>query len=245
MSDVLPIRSDWTHKKPQPPKICVALASHDMCHASFMWAMANLAGYSVANLPPEGEFGVTMVKGTYVHNARQQLLEMALKRGVTHVLWIDTDMKFPRDSLLRLLERDLPVVGINYCHRGLPYEFVAIKHVGLGADQKSEKLITAKHSTGVEEVEALGFGMVLMRTDILTCLPSLDVTPWFGFDFIGGRKQVGEDVRFCKFLTDAGHKIYVDHDLSKEIVHIGEAEYDCGMAEMLSNSETVRTLAAL
>lgn len=242
---VTPIRHDWRLKEPEAPRVCCALPCHDMVHASFMWSMANLTGYSVANLPPTGEFGVTVVKGTYVHCARQQLLEMAIKRGVTHVLWIDTDMKFPRESLMRLLERDVPVVGINYCHRGLPYEFVAIKKVGLGAGEVSQKLITGPKSTGIEEVEALGFGMVLMRTDILSCLPSLDEKPWFGFDFIGGRKQIGEDVRFCKFLTDAGHKIFVDHDLSKDCAHIGEAEYTCDMAFALSTPESAAKLAAL
>ena len=243
---VTPIRADWKMKEPEPPRICVAMPTHDHCHAVFMYSVAQLSAYTVANMPPApAEFGLTMVKGTYVHNARQQLLEMALKRNVTHILWLDTDMKFPKDSCMRLLAHNVPVVGINYCHRGLPYEFVAIKKVGLELGQASEKLQTKRDSTGLEECEALGFGMVLMRTDILSCLPSLDEKPWFGFDFIGGRKQVGEDVRFCKFLTDAGHKLYVDHDLSRECAHIGEAEYTVEMAEMLSSKETTARLAAL
>lgn len=222
--NVIPLRRPRiTH-----PKVNVAIPTHDQCPATFMFSMANLAAYSVSQLPPSpAEYGTTMVKGTYVHNARQKLLKLALDKDRTHILWLDSDMAFPRDALMRLLAHDVDVVGINYSHRGVPFEFVAVKKVGWGKDENAVKLVTAPGSTGLEEVEALGFGLVLMRLDaIRPCLPDLATTPWFGFDWITGEKQVGEDVRFCKFLTDGGLKLYVDHDLSKECAHIGQYEYE-------------------
>lgn len=237
----LHVRPRITH-----PKVNVAIPTHESCPASFMYAAMNLAAYSVSQFPPApAEFGTTMVKGTYVHQARQKLLKQALESDRTHILWLDSDMMFPRDALMRLLAHNVDVVGINYCHRGLPFEFVAIKKIGWGENEEAVKLITAPDSKGLETVEAIGFGLVLMRLDaIRACLPDLKTTPWFGFDWVTGEKQVGEDVRFCKYLTDGGLKIHVDHELSNECKHVGQYEYECRTAFDVAEAERQMALAA-
>lgn len=241
--NVLPLR-----KRPpiRHPRVNIAIPTHDMCPAGFMYSLASMYGWSVSQFPPSpAEIGITMRMGTYVHNARQGLLKQAFAKDCTHILWCDADMKFPRDALMRLLAHDVDVVGINYSHRGVPFEFVAVKRVGWGPDESAEKLVTAPDSTGLEEVEALGFGLVLMRLDaIKPCLPDLATTPWFGFDWITGEKQVGEDIRFCKFLTDGGLKLYVDHDLSNECAHIGQYDYETQTAYGVAEIERQQAVVA-
>lgn len=239
MTEVTPLRTPVRF-----PRVHTLIPCHDMVHASFSISLANLSAYTVASLPPApSEYGNTMVKGTYVHRARQQLLQMAFLKNATHVLWLDADMVFPKESILRLLKHDKDVVGINYSHRGVPYEFVAIKKVAWDGG-KPEKVITAPNSTGLEECEALGFGLVLMRMDALkAALPDPNVTPWFWYDKLDNGEQVGEDVRFCKFLTDAGLKIYVDHDLSKECAHQGMYDYECDTAFGVAQMEARKAAA--
>lgn len=222
-----------------PAKISIAMPTHDMVPARFMYDLASLVMYSVAAMPEDVQFGINMVPGTYVHSARQQLLEQLLADGVTHILWLDTDMEFPRESLVRLLQHGEKIVGINYAQRGVPTDFVAIKRMALDENDKSERLVTDDDSTGLEEVDAIGFGMVLMRVDALRDLPSLDDTPWFWFDWLPGRRQMGEDVYFCKMLRELGQTIYVDHDLSKECGHIGQFTYRCQHAVELRTLEEV------
>lgn len=208
-------------------KIAVAMPSHDSVPFYFAYDLASLASYTVAALPEDTQFGLTGVSGTYVHSARQELLESLLADGVDYVLWVDSDMRFPKDALVRLLMHREPIVGINYAKRTVPTSFVGIKRVGWGADEASERLVTDENSTGLEEVEALGFGLLLMRTDALRGLPQ-DGHPWFWFEWMPEkRQQVGEDVYFCRLLRESGQKILVDHDLSKECSHIGQFEYRC------------------
>ena len=227
-------------------KLSVGLASHDMVPFKFAYDLMCLTMHTISNLDENTEFGVVKVQGTYVHSARQQLLQAALHKGSTHLLWIDTDMAFPKDAALKLLAHGKPFVGINYCNRGLPYEFVGIKRVSWDPGGVTEKLITAKDSKGLEECEALGFGMFLMDLDVVrSFLPDLDEKPWFWFDWISGRRQVGEDVRFCKMITDAGHKIFCDHDLSRDCAHIGLHEHECVTAEVMMRPEVVEAMAAL
>lgn len=215
--------------EPSDIKICIAMASHEMCMATFTSDGMNLAAYTAFNLPDGMHFGTNLITGTYVHSAREKILRQLLKVGVTHILWLDTDMRFPMDSLIRLLKHRKPVVGINYAKREVDTTFVAFKTVAWEPGQESVHLVTGAESTGLEQVEAIGFGMVLMRTAYLKNLPQNE--PWFWFEKTP-KGQMGEDIYFCRHLKRLGVPIYVDHDLSKECKHTGYIEYDCAMAEM-------------
>lgn len=211
------------------PKISIALVSHDQVPIMFAYDLANLCAYTAAGLPDGCEFGINLVSGTYVHAGREQMLKGdgirpgLLEQGVTHILWIDTDMRFPKNALSRLWAHDKDVVGINYSTRGSPSNYVAIKTAG-NDDVIGCKLETTPDSTGLEEVDAIGFGLVLMKAKALNDMPMDE--PWFWFDFMRKRRQmVGEDVYFCNMLRRTGVKIYVDHDLSKVCGHCGSYEY--------------------
>jgi hypothetical protein len=201
------------------PKIAIALVSHDNVPVRFAYDLANMVMVTSAYMPEGTALGVQLISGTYVHSARQEMLESLIGEGVTHILWVDTDMTFPPDSLIRLLEHNVPVVGINYSQRGLPPDYVAIKKVGL----PGEKLATLPESTGLEEVDAMGMGLMLTRIDGLRNLPA---KPWFAHEWLEDKKQwLGEDVYFCGKLREAGVKLLVDHDLSKECGHLGQFDY--------------------
>lgn len=209
-------------------RITVGIPTHDSHPAHFTYDAMQLGIFSIAALPEDTVFGVNMVSGTYIHDARNQLLQAALDQGADYVLWIDADMRFPRDALVRLLKHKVAMVGINYAKRGVPSGFVAIKKVGLGS--QGVKLRTDDESTGLEEVEAVGFGLVLMKTTALRGMPDPNETPWFQNVHLGGGQFLGEDVHFCERFREIGNKIFVDHDLSKQCRHIGSFEYELAHA---------------
>jgi hypothetical protein len=163
---------------------------------------------------------------TYIHTARQILADAAMNVGSHYTLFIDSDMRFPPDAIVQLIKRNEAIVGANYSSRTLPARPVAIKRVTGPEGEPGELLYTRKESEGLEEVEALGFGLVMIRHDVFTGLPAPSVKPWFWFDWIEGVTQIGEDVHFCNLAREHGFKIYVDHDLSKCVYHIGEHYFD-------------------
>jgi hypothetical protein len=175
--------------------------------------------------------------GTYVHKSRNELLLDALtaheqdpeRPRATHILWLDADMRFPRDAAIRLLKHQVPVVGINYSTRKMPPEFVAIKQITQDEDATSgSKLVSDwEESTGLEEVDAIGFGFVMMEAAALVNLPDPRYDPWFFFEMTKHGTLMGEDVYFCvKMLKERlGLRVLVDHDLSKDCSHIGDFEY--------------------
>ena len=142
---------------------------------------------------------------------------MSLDAGYSHILWIDDDMRFPKNALEHLLSHKVPLVGVNYPKRQPPCEFTASEII-----EPNRKLITYDDSTGLAAVEALGFGLVLMETSMLRKLPK----PWFDMPYDRDKEEhTGEDVYFCTRARLAGFDIFVDQDLSKYVSHTGTMEY--------------------
>jgi hypothetical protein len=162
---------------------------------------------------------IGFVASTYIHVGREWFLEASLKQGATHVLWLDTDMSVPPETAIRLVRHDQPIVGCNYLVRQPSGLFTARRD--------DARVPTLPDSTGLEVVDELGLGALLMRTDVVRTLHR----PWFrhGLNDAGG--DVGEDIVFCRALRQAGHTIYCDHDLSKEIGHIGQHTYQIPAAD--------------
>jgi hypothetical protein len=202
-------------------RVHIVIPSHDYCPMVFAYDLASMYGYTVGGMPEETQIGLTTSIGTYVHTSRWDLLNVALQQRASHICWIDADMRFPRDAIIRLLKHNKKVVGINYCTRGLPPRYVAIKQIGV----PDSNVVTGRNQSGLEQVEAIGFGFVLMRVDALKDL-DFNGQPLFAFKWMQDRKSwMGEDVYFCQKLKEAGVPIHVDHDLSKECRHVGLFEF--------------------
>lgn len=186
--------------------------TRDLVPASFAVDLAQLYAYTQARGPWQ-TVTVGFVNSTYIHVGREFVLEASIKSGATHVLWLDTDLSFPREAAVLLSMHDEPFVGVNYLMRHDGGNWTAMRG--------EARVQTTSCSTGLEAVDAVGFGCVLMRTEIAKDVPR----PWFrhGLNHAGG--DVGEDIQFCRKLRDAGHTIWIDHDLSKSIGHVGLHTY--------------------
>lgn len=154
-----------------------------------------------------------LIQSTYVHVGRERFLAGAINQGATHVLWLDTDMTFPRDTAIRLAAHDQPIVACNCVMKTDPPLFTA--------QRDGQRVATRPDSHGLEAVDSVGMAVMLMRLDVVAHLSQ----PWFGHGLNVAGADIGEDIMFCQALRDAGYDIYIDHDLSKEIGHIGQYTY--------------------
>ena len=153
------------------------------------------------------------VQSTYVHVGREAVLEAALAVYADYVLWLDTDMNFPPTTAIRLLAHDVPIVACNCVMKTDPPLFTA--------QRNGQRIESGPDAHGLEAVDSVGMAVMLMRMDIMA---GLQQRPWFRHGQLGSR-DIGEDIMFCRDLRDAGHEIWIDHDLSKEIGHIGQHTY--------------------
>lgn len=162
--------------------------------------------------------------------SREQLARDALEQGASHMLWIDSDMQFPQDMLLRFLRHDHPIVGINAMSRRPPYRSTA-QYEGM------KPVETSMESTGLEKVARTGFGVVWMETEILR---SID-PPWFDFEWVPEKRCYrGEDYYFLEKAKAKGYEVYIDHDISKQVHHIGSFAFNPLLMSVIGAQERAK-----
>ncbi len=193
-------------------EICVPTG--DEVKAFWAYDLAQLMAHTTS-LRPDIKVRLTMCSGSLVMKQREILVDSALETDATHVLFLDTDMRFPKDALLRLLAHEVPLVCVNYTSRQAPFVPVAFQEVG----NWNKRSWPTPEKTGLEPVGACGFGVMLVTTDALRRIKK----PRFMVDFDEeSNGWIGEDVYFCDQLGRAGIAVLVDNDLTKEVVHIGQ-----------------------
>jgi len=152
---------------------------------------------------------LAMMVGTFVHQAREKLLHDVIELwDASHILWLDADMTFPKDAALRLLAHDKEVVAANYVTRVPPSRPTA---------RKDGQCVFSHDAEGLESVDHVGMGVFLMKTAIVADLPR----PRFWYS----TETETEDVYFCRLLRAAHRCIWIDHDLSKKVGHVGQHIY--------------------
>lgn len=201
---------------PGRPQVAICYPCRDDVKAHFAYSLARLG------LMTEGcLIDLLMCRGTLIDDNRNILAESGLENGATHVLFLDTDMRFPGDALNRLLAHDKPIVGINYLTR-------SARPLKTTAKKNGELIWTLPESSGLEEVDGCGCGVLLIKAEVFRALEK----PWFAFGGIDPttKRRLGEDYYFCAKAREAGFPVFIDHDLSKQVGHIGDLVYTFGLA---------------
>lgn len=161
-------------------------------------------------------------RGCYIDASRNSIVKEAQANNCDYLLFVDSDMAFPPDAFLKLIAEDKDIIGCNYAKRRPPHGSMATALDGT--------LIVPKDK-GIEQCLYVGTGFVLIKMTVFDKLSF----PWFETkwgklttdrpDII----QYGEDTRFCAKATQAGIPVFVHHELSWDIVHIGQFPYKLDM----------------
>lgn len=202
--------------------VAICIPARDEVATGFAHDLAMLSARWYGNAPQNTRFDVHIVNGTLIADQRAKLARMALKSGADYALFLDSDMRFPSYLLERLVAHGKDIVACNYATRRMPVKTVAFR------DFATLDCVYSYGSTGLEEVDAVGMGAMLVKTDVFRKLP----LPWFNVSYLpSGQMYVGEDIYFCKLAQAHGFKVLIDHDLSRDVRHTGTMEYNHEHAE--------------
>jgi hypothetical protein len=194
------------------PRIAICMPTRDLVAAECMMSAMKLYGRFCNHFVATGQAEVMFLTdlGTLLPEMRNALVQTAIDQGATHVFWLDSDMTFPADTLERLLAHNECIVGAGYSQRKEPAKPVSAKD-GIW-------VYTEEDSTGIEAVDFVGMGVMLVETEVYKVLPK----PWHMTAYVETTGNlVGEDVYFCRKAQAIGAPTFIDHDLTKEIGHIG------------------------
>lgn len=195
--------------------ICVALP----CTGYFDWrTVATLFGMQ----PPKGyKFNLNIMANCLVYDAREKLCEYALATGATHILFIDSDMTPPPNTVTSMIKHDKDIISAKIFKRKYPFQpcFYTKSRIDKNMKTILEGPLEPEKwpKSGAVEMEGVGMACTLIKTEILKKMQK----PWF-FPLPG----VGEDLAFCFKARKQGFKIYTDFGI------------DCGhIADFVVNTD--------
>jgi len=165
-------------------------------------------------------------EGSMLVQLRHSLVAAAMKEGCTHVLFLDSDMKFPRNLLHRFLASEKRVIGANCTTRVEPVVSTAHSLEGPKIDSRGKE--------GLQEVSRVGTAVMLIDSAVFKKLhPPLFMMEWIP----DSQAYCGEDVYFCAKLSEVGEKVYIDHEVSVQVEHCGNKTYGHSMITEKENAK--------
>ena len=228
-------------------KIVIAVPSSDTWKAGFGLDLAGMIGVFTKTHPSDHQVAVINAQISILAKGRMQLVQEAFKRNATHILFLDSDARFPTHTLEQLLAHDVDFVACNAVRRSFPCTPTTRNAPG-------QIVWTMPDSYGLEEIyDHVGLHTALIKMDVFNRIEK----PWFAIPYLTQMDEYqGEDVWFCHKCLEAGVKIYVDHDLSQanrhtgsfdfthQLAALGRAEYEQEAAEVERKKREAQALAA-
>lgn len=200
-------------------KILIAIPCMDNVSVYFAESLLNMD-------KPDGS-SVTFQRGSLIYDGRNLISLKAITEQYDYVMWIDSDMILPKDTLPRLLaiaqEKDVPMVSGLYVKRAYPTSPVLYSSIAQPAMNKDgfmiQQIITYEDypQNSVFPVAGCGFGCVLTSVPLLKKVwdkfgPAFSPYPW-----------AGEDISFCYRVNQLNETILCDSSIS--CGHIGTLAY--------------------
>ena len=184
-------------------KILVAIPCMDMVHTAFMDALLRLqpVGYT--------EFAIT--SSSLIYNARNLLAQRAVDGGFDRILWLDSDMVFAPDLLIKLsadMDEGRDFVSALYFRRKNKIAPVIFKSTGYTQNGREltpfAECFEDYQKDSVFKVAGCGFGAAIMSVKLVKQIYAeygAPFTPQPGF---------GEDISFCIRCEQSGIPMYCD-----------------------------------
>lgn len=158
-----------------------------------------------------------------IYDSRNILSLYAIENNFDYVMWLDSDITFPRNIITKLQSYEMDMVTGLYVKRHDPVEPVLYAELEepecdeMGKPIGHIKPYTNYPKNSFFPVKGCGFGCVLTSVKLLKKVwdkfgPAFNPYPW-----------AGEDISFCYRVNQLNHVIYCDSSIS--CGHIGTFVY--------------------
>lgn len=158
------------------------------------------------------ELGVDKIYDVFNRNFpidknRNEICKAALDMNCEYLLFLDADMTFPKDLVVKLVEADKDIVSGIYFKKKAPYPAVPSNFRDDDSLGQALKPIE-KYEKGLVKADVVGGGCLLIRRNVLEAMEH----PWFEYeiDQRTNERAVTEDIGFCRKAKKCGFDIWVD-----------------------------------
>ena len=173
--------------------------------------------YSMLSLKRDCPSRFSFIVRASCHDARNLLAREAIESGADRVLWIDSDMVFQDDLMIRLgedLDAGWDMVCGLYFKRELPVTPVIYKRVEMANGVEPYKDYPKDE---IFPVAGCGFGAVMMTTELLKRADTYKTGPFTPL------LRLSEDLSFCVRASVVGARIACDSRI--KVGHVGQIVY--------------------
>ena len=148
-------------------------------------------------IKPEETIGASFHTNSAAWN-RNLIIQEALDNQCSHIFFLDDDMAFAPDTLMKLLAHDKEIVSALYLSRAYPHQPVLF-------DSGITRHFLNNEDKGLKEAEAVGFGCLLVKCAVFHYMEK----PWVR---LGEHNpdQRNEDIGFCNRAKTKGFQIFCD-----------------------------------
>ena len=203
--------------------LLVAVPSGQTWHAQFGIDLVNMvASFTGTKVPGyrSQELRVANIRSSILSKNRLDAVKAAKAAHSSHILFLDTDHTFPKGLPQQLAQHHKLVVAANCVTKQIPAKTTA--RLKSAADPQGIPCFSDPEKKGLEQVWRVGTGVMLINMKVfqrigmgvwdMKYLPEVDT-------------YQGEDWSFCEACEKADISIWVDHDLSRKVGHIGNLEF--------------------
>lgn len=183
-------------------KTLIAVPCMDMVAAPF--------AQSLATLEKVGESYVSFVVGSLIYDSRNTLVKQALSVGADYIMWFDSDMRIPADTMQKMIkhmDNGLDIVSGLYFRRQPKYNPVIFKKLEVVDGKCTHEDFDDYPQDSLFKIDACGFGCVMTRVSVLEDI-ALKTGNWFA-----PIANAGEDIAFCLRAKQCGYDIWCDSSI--------------------------------
>lgn len=201
-------------------KIAIGISNNqEYMPSSFFWNFQSL-------IKP-GNCKVFRGYSTIKSSMLNKIIEQAKAWGADKLFFMDNDMTFQPDTIVKLAESNLPIVSGLYHLKSPPYSPVAgwFKYI---KDKNGEDVLCASNQEkeldwhykyvefpkgdkdGYVEVDWVGIGCLMVDMKVFDDMGWTKKKLYDLWSEESGQRTYGHDINFCYDAKKAGYKIYVD-----------------------------------
>lgn len=181
-------------------KVCICTPTHSgQVYVPFVVSLTDaVKALTVAGIEVQWK---ALSFSSFIQCAREKMVREFLETDYTDLVFIDADIGFDLEGFLRMLSRDVDVIGVPCPKRKDPLEYV-IREIARG------ELI---------ECAYIGTALLRIRRNVIEKMARC-----FDAGFEGDR-FIGEDAWFCREWRRLGGKIWAEPDV--RVTHTGPKEW--------------------
>lgn len=173
----------------------------------------NVTNFFKLQSPAAFDVMIEQPYGFTVPDARNFIVNKAIKEGFDYIFFVDDDVLIPRNSLVKLIHHKADIVGGFYYRKYFPLE-----SCGMHVDSEDRPVPIEGFKIGdiIHNTLVLPSGCTLISVDLFKKME----VPFYRTCTINNKPTITEDTYICQKIRDLGHDIVTDTSI--QCIHVSK-----------------------